>query len=58
MIPVWVWVLWIVFGLVLEGIALANGTPGDTLTEYTVAAGLGWLGVGFGAWLVTHFKDR
>jgi hypothetical protein len=56
-IPAWAWIAWIAVGLVLEGVALYNAAPGDTLTEYTVAAGLSWLAVGFGLWLARHFKQ-
>jgi hypothetical protein len=56
-IPAWAWITWLAIGLGLETVALYNAAPGDTFTEYTVAAGLSWLAVGFGLWLARHFKQ-
>ena len=45
MIPEWVWIVWLLITLGifagLEGIALANGHDGDTLSERTRR----WLGI-------------
>jgi hypothetical protein len=53
MIKGWIWLLWVIVGLILEGVALVNGRRnGDTLTEtirrtlppWLVFMGIGWLG--------------
>lgn len=65
----WAWLGWGVYFVIVEGVALANSTTGDTLSEHAWA----WLGYGEGvrrpsgwtrlrrflllaflAWLVVH----
>ncbi|GAA2609536.1 hypothetical protein SMC26_39390 [Actinomadura fulvescens] len=61
------WAAWVVFFLVVEGIALARGAKGDTFSEHwwrvwrvreRVPVPLRWLLAGvqltFGVWLVGH----
>jgi len=57
------WLVWAGLGVLLEAIALANGPPGDTLTEtilshipaWLVFAGLGWALYHF---IVSYRDDR
>ena len=66
MIPWWVWALWLVAFCILEGIALLNRTPGDTLSENVWRTLLPARGqkywrlrrfvlLAFMAWLTLHF---
>ena len=51
------WAIWALIGLLVEGIALVNGVPNDTLTGAIVTHLPGWLvfcGVG---WLGWHFTN-
>lgn len=55
-VPSRAWAAWVVAGLVLEGLALANGIAGDTLTENILTLVPGWLiYMGLG-WLLWHFR--
>jgi hypothetical protein len=70
----WYWLVWFLVALmgflVPEGIAIFNGTPGDTLTEVSVEEvwsligpeltvfALGSLLFGGGGWLIYHFVRR
>jgi hypothetical protein len=60
------WILWIIQFLATEGLALANKTPGDTLSEFVWKwfsikdKGTGWRLrrfslLAFLAWQVAHF---
>lgn len=60
------WVVWLLMFGAIEGVALANKTPGDTLSEHIWRwfsikhKGAGWRARRFGllaflAWLVAHF---
>ena len=51
------WIVWAVAGAILEGVALFNGVPNDTLTGAVVTHIPGWLlfsGVGWAGW---HFMN-
>lgn len=59
------WILWLLFFVAIEGTALANKRPGDTLTEHTKRwfsvgfKGTGWRGrrvalLSFLVWLLVH----
>lgn len=56
-VPMWAWAAYFGLGLVLEGLALANGlATGDTATEVIYSTLPGWLvymGIG---WLAWHFR--
>ncbi len=49
------WILWGVFGLVLEAIALFNNVPNDTLTGTITTHIPGWVIFSFIGWLLWHF---
>jgi hypothetical protein len=63
----WAWVLWILFFLVVEGIAVSNNIKGDTLSEHvwwligtgSERSGWNWFFrvflAGLIAWLIPHF---
>jgi len=56
-VPSWAWIVWAVFGLLLEAAALVNGVRGDTLTEQILALAPGWvIYMGLG-WLLWHFRE-
>jgi hypothetical protein len=53
------WVLWLVWFAVLEGLALYDPDPGDTLSEHVWYCAqqpvVWWTMAGFLCWLVIHF---
>lgn len=57
-VPVWAWIAWIVTFLVLEGIAVYDAAPNDTLTQTTLHHVPAAIIVGFLAWLTVHFTTR
>jgi len=64
-VPVWLWITWALFGLVLEMVAVFNNVPNDTLTatllmlpSLAVWFGLGWVGMHFGTRLLQGRRDR
>lgn len=56
------WRIWFVLSLtsfaVMEGIAIFNGEPGDTLSEYVWTYGTAFRGIlaGLLVWLALHFR--
>lgn len=62
----WVWIAWILLGVVLEGVALARPAKGDTLSEQvwslyahsTFGKFAAWMVSAFLVWLVVHFVTR
>jgi hypothetical protein len=55
-VPGWAWLVYLLLGLSLEALALANHVGGDTATEVILRTFPGWLlfmGIG---WLIFHFR--
>lgn len=55
-VPRPLWLAWIGLGVVLEGVALANGVADDTLSALLLAVPA-WLGAGLLGWLGWHLAQ-
>lgn len=57
-VPLWLWGIWIGVFVILEGVALYDGTPNDTLTQTILHNVPGIAVVLFCVWLGVHFIRR
>lgn len=65
-VPRWLWGLWLLMFCALEGVAVFDSTPNDTLTQTTIHAVpgvgillfLGWLGAHFGRRVIENYRTH